>query len=63
MPEIRDISEQELAAILEYLEPKTEGDNPTVLVGGWAVYSYNNYEKSRDIDLVLNAKRRGRMLH
>ncbi len=59
---IKERSETELNCILDYLGEKTDGDNPTVLVGGWAVYAYNPYEKSTDIDLVLNAKRRGRLL-
>lgn len=59
---IKDRSEDELNRILDYLGEKTDGDNPTVLVGGWAVYAYNPYEKSTDIDLVLNAKRRWRLL-
>ncbi len=61
--DIRDRSEEELARILAYLADRNDGDNPTVLVGGWAVYAYNPYEKSTDIDLVLNSKRRARLLH
>ena len=30
----------------------------TVLVGGWAVYSYNKWYGSVDIDLVTNSKTR-----
>lgn len=59
---IKDRSENELDRILDYLGEKKDGDNPTVLVGGWAVYAYNPYEKSTDIDLVLNSRRRGRLL-
>ncbi len=59
---IKNRSEDELNQILDYLSEKKDGDNPTVLVGGWAVYAYNPYEKSTDIDLVLNSKRRGRLL-
>ncbi len=61
MSSIQDVSQDELAAIAKYLAGKHDG-RPSILVGGWAVHAYNPYEKSRDVDLVLGSKRRGRLL-
>ena len=45
---------EEAKAIFEWVT-KREDENPiTVLVGGWAVYTYNPYYGSLDIDLVTN---------
>lgn len=52
---IEEASEHELGEILGYLSNRSEGDRPPVLVGGWAVYSYNTYSKSQDIDLILSS--------
>lgn len=55
---IEEICEVELGDILVFLAGHQAGDHPTVLVGGWAVYAYNPYLKSTDIDLVLSSRRR-----
>ena len=60
--DIKDLSERELAAIAAYLASKADDARPIILVGGWAVYAYNPYEKSTDIDLILGSKRRARLL-
>jgi len=56
--EIVEQSLEELKHILQWVRPREENKkNPvTVLIGGWAVYSYNNYGGSLDIDLVTNNK-------
>lgn len=56
----------ELRAVLEWLEASE--DRPVapvraVLVGGWAVYAYNPYFGSYDIDLVTNARTRRSLMH
>lgn len=33
------------------------------MLGGWAVYAYNSYSKSQDIDLLLSASDRGSLQH
>lgn len=55
---IERASHEELRHILGWLESRTpkSGDIPGVLVGGWAVYSYNPYLGSIDIDLVTSAR-------
>jgi hypothetical protein len=57
MPKFQRImndSLEEAKAIFEWVT-KREDKNPiTVLVGGWAVYTYNPYYGSLDIDLVTN---------
>lgn len=55
---IEEASQHELQAILAYLADRSEGDHPPVLVGGWAVFSYNPWVKSQDIDLVLSSSDR-----
>jgi hypothetical protein len=49
---------KEAKEIFQWLLSHNESlSNPTtVLVGGWAVYSYNQYYGSMDIDLVTNNK-------
>lgn len=59
---IEDATEEELRAILGYLAERTGGDRPPVLVGGWAVFAYNAYSKSKDIDLVLSSQHRASLL-
>lgn len=59
---IEDASEDELGAILGYLAGKT-GDRPPILIGGWAVFAYNPYSRSIDIDLVLSSKHRTSLRH
>lgn len=60
---IEEASEEELAAILAYLADRSGGDRPPVLVGGWAVYAFNRYSKSRDIDLVLSSNHRSSLTY
>lgn len=56
----------ELRVVLEWLE-SSEGRPGTsaraVLVGGWAVYAYNPYFGSYDIDLATNARTRRSLMH
>lgn len=48
----------ELKAIFSWISERESmlKDPMTVLVGGWAVYSYNSYWGSIDIDLITNSK-------
>lgn len=49
----------ELGVITKYLHDKEDADNPTtVLIGGWAVDSYNPWFGSIDIDLITNSSTR-----
>lgn len=50
----------ELKAIFAWVRDRESSlENPvTVLVGGWAVYSYNNYWGSIDIDLITNNRKK-----
>jgi hypothetical protein len=55
----------ELKAIADWLEwmEKSGKIKPlTVLIGGWAVYSYNPWYGSIDIDLVTNSKIKNRLM-
>ncbi|HEX9428770.1 MAG TPA: hypothetical protein VF944_00160 [Candidatus Bathyarchaeia archaeon] len=63
--EIEKASFEELRHIVRWVKEHSGslGKTPYVLVGGWAVYSYNPYVGSIDIDLVLNSKAKGRLLH
>ncbi|MDD2755394.1 MAG: hypothetical protein PHS80_07670 [Methanothrix sp.] len=55
-------SREELIEIFHWVQAR-EKDNPiTVLVGGWAVYCYNPWYGSVDIDLVTNNKTRQRLM-
>jgi len=55
---IGELSLLELKDLLAWVRER-EGDRPvTVLVGGWAVYYYNKYWGSTDIDLVTNNRTR-----
>jgi hypothetical protein len=55
MSDIINFSLDELYAITRYLNEKEDTDNPTtVLIGGWAVDSYNPWYGSVDIDLITN---------
>ncbi len=62
--EIVEQSLEELKHILQWVSPREENkENPvTVLIGGWAVYSYNDYYGSLDIDLVTNHKTKNRLM-
>ena len=53
---IIDQSLEELKHIMQWVRQREENkDNPvTVLIGGWAVYAYNPWYGSLDIDLVTN---------
>jgi hypothetical protein len=55
----------ELTHILRWLDERdvTESSGPgTVLIGGWAVYAYNPYFGSLDIDLVTSSRTRGSLM-
>ena len=59
MNSIAKFSLVELDIITQYLQKKENVDEPTtVLIGGWAVDSYNSWFGSIDIDLITNSKRR-----
>ena len=63
MEAIADKSLEELQAIYIWVNKReVKLPNPiTVLVGGWAVYLYNRYWGSIDIDLITNNNTRRRM--
>jgi len=62
-----ELSFRELGTILgkvaEYNKAGGPGAQPAVLIGGWAVYVYNDYYGSVDIDLVTNADTRKSLGH
>ncbi len=55
----------ELETVLSWLQER--GENPkkpiAVLIGGWAVYSYNRYFGSIDIDLITNNSTRKSLMY
>ena len=52
-------SNEELQEITKFLQQKEDQVNPiTVLIGGWAVHSYNPWYGSIDIDLITNSRMR-----
>ncbi|MEA1985802.1 MAG: hypothetical protein U9N13_09170 [Euryarchaeota archaeon] len=54
----------ELGVITRYLHEKEEkGDPTTVLIGGWAVDSYNPWFGSVDIDIITNGRTRQSLMH
>ncbi len=57
-PQIIEKSLEELRFILNWITEQGEAyDNPTtVLIGGWAVDTYNSWYGSVDIDLVTNSR-------
>jgi hypothetical protein len=58
-----DASLTELAATSHWIEEREAPENPTtVLIGGWAVYCYNQWYGSIDIDLVTNARTRKHLM-
>lgn len=62
--EIIRFSLDELRAITQYLHEKEEKDNmTTVLIGGWAVYSYNSWFGSIDIDIITNSRIRKSLMY
>ncbi|MDO8872068.1 MAG: hypothetical protein Q7V05_04955 [Methanoregula sp.] len=53
----------ELAEIFHWVHERENTENPvTVLIGGWAVYCYNPWYGSIDIDLVTNAGTRQHLM-
>lgn len=53
----------ELGEIYRWVRERERPDNPiTVLIGGWAVYCYNPWYGSIDIDLVTNAGTRQHLM-
>jgi len=50
-----------LAKVAEYNRSGGPGLQPAVLIGGWAVYLYNDYYGSVDIDIVTNSETRKRL--
>lgn len=53
----------ELAAISRWIDKRENRENPvTILIGGWAVYCYNPWYGSIDIDLVTNAGTRQHLM-
>lgn len=60
---IIEASLAEMAAISRWINDRENRDDPvTVLIGGWAVYCYNPWYGSIDIDLVTNAKTRKHLM-
>ena len=58
-----DASLAELAGISRWVDEREPRENPvTVLIGGWAVYCYNPWYGSVDIDLVTNAGTRQHLM-
>lgn len=56
---IVESSNEELQAIARFLKSREVVTSPiTVLIGGWAVHSYNPWYGSIDIDLITNARTR-----
>ncbi len=55
---------EELNVIAQYLHEKEDNGNPTtVLIGGWAVDSYNPWFGSIDIDLITNSRTRKSLMY
>jgi hypothetical protein len=59
---IINASREELIEIFRWAQAREKDDPITVLIGGWAVYSYNPWYGSVDIDLVTNNKTRQRLM-
>jgi hypothetical protein len=58
-----DASLAELAEIFHWVHARENPEDPaTVLIGGWAVYCYNPWYGSVDIDLVTNAGTRQHLM-
>jgi len=49
-----DIYDKSLETLKQIIDSQKEYDFQIVLVGGWAIYAYNPYMKSRDIDLIIS---------
>lgn len=48
-----DIYERSYETLKEIVTAQEDYGFETVLIGGWAVYLYNPYMKSRDIDFAI----------
>jgi len=61
---IVEISREELAAIFRWVQDHRDGSRRqvTVLIGGWAVYCYNPWYGSVDIDIITNSKTRQHLM-
>jgi len=64
-PAIIEISLAELGKIVSWLQSREEDPAApkTVLVGGWAVDTYNPYLGSVDIDIVTNSRTKNRLMY
>lgn len=63
---LTDRSEEELRFIARWYSSRfdrTERPIRLLLVGGWAVWSYNEYEPSVDIDIIASNKTRSSLFH
>lgn len=64
MSDIVRFSIEELNKITRYFHKKEDNANPTtVLIGGWAVDSYNPWFGSIDIDLITNNRTRESLIY
>ena len=57
MTDIRMESKKELYRFIAWFN-RFYGSQPTI-IGGWAVYYYNSYFMSKDVDVVFHSKRAG----
>jgi hypothetical protein len=59
-----DASREELIEIFRWVQARGESEREplTVLIGGWAVYCYNPWYGSIDIDLVTNSRARHHLM-
>jgi len=54
----------EISEIYRWINDRERPENPvTILIGGWAVYCYNPWYGSIDIDLVTNSRTRQHLMH
>lgn len=57
-------SKKDLTFIWDWVRKREDKDHPkTILIGGWAVYTYNPWYGSIDIDLVTNSKVHHKLMH
>ncbi len=61
---VLDASRDELIEIFRWVQARGEDEQYplTVLIGGWAVYSYNPWYGSVDIDLITNSRARQHLM-
>ena len=59
-----DASREELIEIFRWVQARGEDERDplTVLIGGWAVYCYNPWYGSVDIDLITNSRARHHLM-